>query len=184
MEDQTASDVLKFSLPFQEQSKFATLFERLEQIPGLAVTHTCLNCSDFSQLSLEMNSLEDAFLNITVHEDKKAQATTDPNLVSSSTSINLGVPKAVTKQATYNFWAQLNACFVKRFLVTIRSPQGYFSVIQPIAFIITATILPNTVAGNNERRVATFAAFIAVGFTANSSIYCGSAVYDREKRTK
>jgi len=171
LEEHTAPDVLKLSLPFHEQPNFAKAFEKLEAIPGLA-------------LSLEMNSLEDAFLNITVQDEKKnnPHPAMEQELVS-MTSINFGVPEVIKKQATYKFWAQFSAIFKKRFIVTKRSPQGYFSVIQPIAFIITATLLPNTIA-NGEQRIASFVAFIAVGFTANCSIYCGSSVYDREKRTK
>lgn len=130
-----------------------------------------------------MNSLEDAFLNITLQEEKKSSHA-EAELVSvTSIPVSPTIPDVIKKEATYNFWAQLSACFKKRFLVTKRSPQGYFSVIQPIAFIITATILPNTI-DQPERRIASFVAFIAVGFTANCSIYCGSTVYDREKRTK
>ena len=125
-----------------------------------------------------MNSLEDAFLNISVQQEKKAQINED--YLVSTTSVTVGIPDVIKKEATYKFWAQLSACFKKRFIVTKRSPQGYFSVIQPIAFIITATILPKTI-DNSEQRIASFVAFIAVGFTANCSIYCGSTVYDREK---
>lgn len=121
-----------------------------------------------------MNSLEDAFLNISIEEGKKDQ----------ETAINLSqAPASVNKKATYNFWAQLAACFMKRYLVTVRSPQGYYAIIQPIAFIITAIILPFSIQDETQR-LASFCAFICIGFTANASIYCGSTVYDREKKTK
>mgnify|MGYP001011430054 CR=1 FL=1 len=121
-----------------------------------------------------MNSLEDAFLNISIEEGKKDQ----------NGAINIKqAPESVNKRATYNFWAQLNACFLKRYLITIRSPQGYYAIIQPIAFIITAVILPYSIQDENQR-LASFCAFLSIGFTANASIYCGSTVYDREKKTK
>lgn len=122
-----------------------------------------------------MNSLEDAFLNISIEEEKK-----DPE--ANAIAIN-EPPASVNMKATYNFWAQLAACFMKRYLVTIRSPQGYYAIIQPIAFIITACLLPGSIQ-NEAQRLASFCAFLCIGFTANASIYCGSTVYDREKKTK
>ena len=118
-----------------------------------------------------MNSLEDAFLNITMESDKNHQA------------LDFCTPLALKSHATYNFWSQLQACAIKRYLVFRRSPQGYFSIVQPIAFLITATIVPKTI-DNAEQQVASFAAFIIAGLVANTSIYCGSMVYDREKRIK
>lgn len=126
-----------------------------------------------------MNSLEDAFLRITIEDEKQRQTSE-----SSAENIKSNPPASISTRATYNFWAQMTACFYKRFLITIRSPQGYFSIIQPIAFILTATVLPGIIKQNQEQKVASFVAFIAVGFTSNTSIYCGSTVYDREKKVK
>ena len=123
------------------------------------------------QQSLEMNSLEDAFLNITMDGDKNHM------------SINCPAPSAVKNQATYDFWSQFHACLIKRYLVFRRSPQGYFSIVQPLAFIITASIIPNTI-DNREQKIAAFVAFIIAGLVANTSIYCGTIVYDREKKIK
>jgi len=160
---QTANDVIKLCLPFSEQQKFAELFREIEKEDGL-------------QLNLEMNSLEDAFLNITIEEEKKHQAQ------ASALDINT-IPASINKKATYNYWMQLKACFMKRYLMTIRSPQGYFSIIQPLAFIFTAVIIPKAILDPSQQLVS-FSAFLCVGFTANTSIYCGGSVYDREKKTK
>lgn len=123
-----------------------------------------------------MNSLEDAFLNITIEEEKKHQSQHRSLQVNS-------VPASINKKSTYNYWSQLQACFVKRYLMTIRSPQGYFSIIQPIAFIITSAIIPKAIPDKSQQ-LGSFSAFLCVGFTANTSIYCGGSVYDREKKTK
>lgn len=160
---QTANDVVKLCLPFSEQPKFAELFREIEKEDGL-------------QLNLEMNSLEDAFLNITIEEEKRHQAEAQ------ALQIN-AVPESINKKANYNYWAQLKACFSKRYLMTIRSPQGYFSIIQPLAFILTSVIIPKGIPDKSSQLVS-FSAFLCVGFTANTSIYCGGSVYDREKKTK
>lgn len=121
-----------------------------------------------------MNSLEDAFLNITIEEEKKLQV--------ESIEID-SVPPSINKKANYNYWSQLKACFIKRYLTTIRSPQGYFSIIQPLAFIMTSVIIPKAIPDKSQQ-LGSFSAFLCVGFTANTSIYCGGSVYDREKKTK
>ena len=123
-----------------------------------------------------MNTLEDAFLNITIEEEKKHQADSKALQMNS-------VPESINKKSNYNYWSQLRACFVKRYLMTIRSPQGYFSIIQPLAFILTSVIIPKAILDKSQQLVS-FSAFLCVGFTANTSIYCGGSVYDREKRTK
>lgn len=122
-----------------------------------------------------MNSLEDAFLNISIEEGKKDKDNTVVKIEDAPASVN--------KPATYNFWEQTSACFYRRYLNTIRSPQGYYAILQPIAFIVTATVLPNSISDQNQA-LASFVAFLCIGFTANSSIYCGSIVYDREKKIK
>lgn len=123
-----------------------------------------------------MNSLEDAFLNLTIEEEKRTQA------AASSVPID-SIPSSVNKKATYNYWSQLKACFFKRYLMTVRSPQGYFSIIQPLAFILTAVILSKAIS-NVSQQLYGFVSFICIGFTANTSIYCGGTAYDREKKTK
>lgn len=122
-----------------------------------------------------MNSLEDAFLNISIEEGKKDHEQEGLKISN--------VPESINKTATYNFLEQLQACFFKRYLMTIRSPQGYFAILQPIAFILTATVIPQSIEDKNQK-LAAFIAFMCIGFTANSSIYCAGTVYDREKRIK
>ena len=123
-----------------------------------------------------MNSLEDAFLNITMEQESKQNAVSTEEIIRNP-------PASVNKKASYDFWSQLMACFTKRYLTIVRSPQGYFSIIQPLAFIITATIIPKSISDPNQSLVS-FSAFLCIGFTANTSIYCGGSVYDREKKIK
>lgn len=121
-----------------------------------------------------MNSLEDAFLNITMKEADKNHK---------SVNVQAELPLSARNPPTFNFWSQFEACAYKRSLTFIRSPQGYFSIIQPLAFILTASILPQAMV-NREQKIASFVAFVMAGLVANTSIYCGSVVYDREKRIK
>lgn len=64
----TANNVLKFTLPFNEQSKFSQLFLELEKLKDFQV-HFQKNFPLFSKLNLQMVSLEEAFISLGLNPD-------------------------------------------------------------------------------------------------------------------
>ena len=80
---QTNKDEIVFMIPFNYQKHFSNLFDHLEQVEGINV-------------NLEMNSLEDAFINIGMDEDKflreRVRNSKDINKATSQLQVQASTP--------------------------------------------------------------------------------------------
>jgi ABC-type multidrug transport system, ATPase component len=159
----TPPDMIKFSLPFSSADKFADVFETIEQIPNI-------------QFSLEMNTLEDAFINIGVEQEN--QENQDDQRIEIAP-----VPKTIAKNPEYKFADQFSAIFKRKFLCTIRSPQNIIMSLFPIIFLVLSCFLANLQTDSVTQAIQ-FSQMTALAFGFNASIYCGFPVMEREQKLK
>ena len=125
-EDQGTSAIIKFMLPFTYQKSFPQMFEELEKINNI-------------KLNLKMNSLEDAFINIGMHDDLHFEqgSRADAN----QTNMNVEPPQAVKEHTPkYIFMYQLEAMFLRKYFFTVRNYKNIVLIISPIIFVILGTM--------------------------------------------
>ena len=190
MEEQGGSSVLRFLLPFSDQRIFPQLFEDLENLQKL-------------KLNLRMNSLEDAFINIGLHDDllMGEELNNEVNQV----NLNVEPPRLVkTHIPKYNFWYQLEAMFLRKYFFTIRSYKNFVLIILPVIFVIFGTMTtvwrlrPFETEGfgegdsddaestairtqlNETIIIVLFLFFINFAYSLNATLYCVFPVYERE----
>lgn len=162
--DKTPPEIIKYALPFSESDKFSTLFNHLEQIDGI-------------QLSLEMNTLEDAFIKIGV--DEEIQDAKDNHRAIEIPQ----VPQSINSNPQYKFLDQFKAMFMRRLLVNIRTPQTIIMTIFPIVFLLVMISISHLTSDSTGSSI-TLAVMICMAFALNSSVYCGFPVGERELKLK
>jgi len=175
------SEHMKFLLPFSSQQGFSGLFKDLEKIKGI-------------RINLQMNSLEDTFVNIGVKEDSLFQDadTNDLRLNLPSASDILVTPK-------YNFWAQLNAMFLRKYYSSIRSYTYLMMLGLPILFIVLGVYLASrqideVIDQTGQQSLAKtagdfllnfmFLLMVNFAYCLNSTVYASLPVFEREKKIK
>ena len=165
-DDQTASDVLKCSLPFSAQGSFPRLFAELERIEAV-------------RINVEMNTLEDVFVNIGLTEDRLLQGeNTDTNL-----NVNTNPPEALGLKPRYSFLSQTAAICKRRFYIITRSRRDVFLTILPLILVLLGT-LGTFGFDYAEQKVIIFVIVTVFAFSLNTAVYCSLPVYEKEEKLK
>jgi len=167
-EEQTADEVVKYLLPFDTQPHFPRLFEELEQIPQV-------------KISMEMNSLEDTYINIGMREEEFFGKKSD----STSHQINMGLkaPACISTPPTYSFWMQYKVMFLRKAYFTFRSTRDKVLIILP-ALVITLGVFVTQTVDNDLVQFIFFCFFANISYALNTALYCAFPVYEKEEKLK
>lgn len=176
--EDSAPGVQKFLLPFTEQDRFAKLFTELEGHQNVKV-------------SLEMNSLEDAFINIGLEEEKYLAKIANPNDVSIQTEeVQIKAPDSINHNPRYVFWDQFTALLMRKFFQTVRNTENMFFYFSPLLFIIFGflytSVLGTDTSGATGDLVKAIQLLIytLLGFSLSSSIYMFLIVKEKQDNVK
>jgi len=165
-DEQTANDVLKCSLPFTAQKMFPDLFKELENI-------------DTIRMSVEMNTLEDVFVNIGLSEDSLLQGEAAHNQI----NINVVPPQCISEKPVYSFWAQTLALGKRRIYLLTRSGRNIFLLTLPLVMTLFGII---GALGFQDVLVSFgfFQGIIILAYALSIAPYCALPVYEREEKMK
>ncbi|EAR92762.2 ABC transporter family protein (macronuclear) [Tetrahymena thermophila SB210] len=192
---QTPADTILYLIPFSAQACFAELFHSLEKYEHINV-------------DLEMNSLEDAFINIGMDEENFLERNNrrlsrsgsknnqqnegeHKNITKNEyTNFNdIQVPDCLKNPPSYSFVSQLQAIFLRRFYYTIRNSTNWISFVIALILLIAATVVvgffskPPGVNENNFR-LSFMSYFMVLAYTFNSAIFIQLPVMEREYHLK
>jgi len=168
-DEQTAGDVLKCSLPFATQKDFPRVFEELEKYEDIRV-------------NVEMNTLEDVFVNIGLSEDKLLQGTEeDPENI--EINVNTQPPACLSEKPVYNFAAQTFALAKRRVYLLTRSLRNIFLMVLPLVLILFG-VLGSFGIEQTDFRFLYFISIVFFSFGLNTATYCSLPVYEREEKLK
>eukprot|EP01015_Nassula_variabilis_P034895 TRINITY_DN866_c0_g1_i9.p1 TRINITY_DN866_c0_g1~~TRINITY_DN866_c0_g1_i9.p1 ORF type:complete len:789 (-),score=85.44 TRINITY_DN866_c0_g1_i9:63-2429(-) len=187
-DEKTSQETIKFVFPFDEQERFVKVFQTLEEYGEFII-------------NLEMNSLEDAFLNILKedhdsHEKDDREVDTSPEQNQVSLSLNefpcevddnciqKDLPLSLSQSPSYSFVGQLLALFRRKLYLILRSKGTLFLYVQPlipiVIFMITQLIKQqNQDKEEIQNRTQSLMLFI---FSFLISVHCGSVVKEREQK--
>ena len=165
-DDQTASDVVKCSLPFSAQGNFPKLFAEIEKIDGI-------------KISIEMNTLEDVFVNIGLSEDRFFPGHNN----NVNVNINIDPPEALSLRPSYSFIAQTSAIAKRRIYILTRSGRDVFMMIIPLLLISIGTVGTFGFSHPSEK-VMIFIVMAIFAYALNTAVYCSLPVYEREEKLK
>jgi len=165
-DEQAAADVLKCALPFASQKDFPQLFAELEQ-------------NDSIRISVEMNTLEDVFVNIGLAEDRLLHG----EEMGSTIDINVQPPECLRHQPSYKFLAQTFALAKRRVYLLTRSGRNLFLIILPLLLALIG-VLGSFGFKRAEERVAYFQVVVLMAYSLNTAAYCSLPVYEREEKLK
>lgn len=117
------------------------------------------------QINLEMNSLEDAFINIGMDEEKfmdnqinrKSMPLKDVRLSMENRKIDkkyemnsfdkIKKPDCLSNPPVYRFSSQLTAIFFRKYYYTVRTFSSYLSLFIPLVLLIAGTVIINNISG-------------------------------------
>lgn len=117
-DEQTAPDVIKYLLPFKSQKRYPELFFELERNRNI-------------KFSLQMNSLEDTFINIGLKEDEFLGNENTENI-----KIETQPPSSFSKPPVFNFFKQLWVIFKRKGYVMFRSVRNIILVLLPAVILL------------------------------------------------
>lgn len=163
-DEQTSSQVMKYLLPFSTQKEFPDLFSELEILPEI-------------RISLQMNSLEDTFVNIGLKEEELF----NPSNSNESLTLNVPTPLCMNRAPAYNFWSQFSVMFKRKRLYTFRTGRNVILLILPVLVLIVGFITQQAI--DNETLVY-FAFFQIIAYSLHTASYCAFPVYEREENLK
>jgi ATP-binding cassette, subfamily A (ABC1), member 3 len=163
-DEQTSSQVLKYLLPFSSQKNFSPLFKELEYVPEI-------------QISLQMNSLDDTFVNIGLKEEELI----NPSTTQEALKLEVPLPQCMNRPPRYDFKEQYYAMIRRKKVYTLRTFRNIFLTIMPALVLILATIIQKAV-GASE--LGFFAFFQSIAYSLHTAIYCAFPVYEREENLK
>ena len=166
IEEQAAQDVMRCSLPFTAQEKFSKLFTELEKIDGI-------------RISVEMNTLEDVFVNIGISEDSLLQG----EGFNEAVNINVEMPQSVRERPTYSFKSQVLALARRRVYLLTRSARNLFLMFLPL-ILVFAGVLGGFGISDPHGRLGFFLVVSVIAYSLNTAVYCSLPVYEREQKLK
>ena len=178
-DEQTAKDVLKCSLPFITQKESPKLFAELETKENL-------------RISVEMNTLEDVYVNIGLSEEKLLRGRNLLNNDHHNAEININTqpPECLKEPVIYSFSAQMFAIAKRRVLLLTRSKRNLVLVLLPL-FLMTASFgMALLISSRNQQRFDISSSLDLFGyvcffaFVLNTAAYCYLPVYEREEKLK
>jgi len=143
---------------------------------------------------LELNTLEDVFVNIGLQNE----ALENQSSTSDSYHENIPIPPSINQgeeiifsstnpslctEPAFNFTQQVSAMFKRRVYCTFRSRNNLFQVVFPLLYVIFSNVMT---AHNQEpmQQIAVFTMFSLMGFMLNTVFYTSFPVWEREQNIK
>ncbi|KAL4509467.1 hypothetical protein ABPG73_022683 [Tetrahymena malaccensis] len=187
---QSQVGTVKFTLPFSSKSSFSNLFSALEKDIEL-------------NLDLEANTLEDAFINIGMDEDKYLNPSENQTqLVQEKFTdfSNISLPECLKKAPIFDFLNQTYGCFLRKTFITMRSISIVISFFLPLllqlvgVFVANYTITESTVNNSNTSpdqqisvqflQIIIFGIFGMIAYNFVTTSFCGIPVMEREYKLR
>lgn len=167
------AETIQYQLPFNEQPQFSKLFEELEKIQGI-------------RINLQMNSLEDAFINIGVQEGQQTPPVEERIIQVNNNQSNNQVED--TKKSSYNFKSQFKAMYWRKYHSTLRDTTTKVMILLPAFFVFVGISISSQDAGSHVltdySNAYTFLFFVNFAYCLNSTVYAAFPVYERETRIR
>ncbi|KRX07798.1 P-loop containing nucleoside triphosphate hydrolase [Pseudocohnilembus persalinus] len=194
---QTSQDKIQFALPFDERPNFPALLQKMESDNRISI-------------NLEMNNLEDAFINIGMEEQKeeeekkelkklKEQGVENPeeylknqNQAKFTNFDSIPIPEILKQPPNVTFWVQFYALYLRKFYSAIRSRDLMFAFIMPIIFIffgiyVTKLILKDIDPTTDEYYISgsiQLSIFLIIGYCFSTGSYCSFIVTEKANKLK
>ncbi|EAR84995.3 transporter family ABC domain protein (macronuclear) [Tetrahymena thermophila SB210] len=181
---QSAKGTVLMNLNFEAKNELLNLFQILEEkFPEV-------------QITLEVNTLEDAFVNIGM--DKEINEKNGENKINQEKYTDfesIKVPESVKKHPVFIFSNQLLALFLRRVIVSMKSASMIFTFIFPLLIQIGGVVLskqlykpnltlPKEINDNKFLMLNTDAAFQILSYTLTITGIAASPVMDKEYRLR
>jgi len=167
IDEQTSHDVVKYSLPFAAQKDFPALFAELEKI-------------DILRINVEMNTLEDVFVNIGLSQEKLLHGE-NPN---TEINFNIHPPPCLADRPQYNFISQTMAIAKRRVYILIRSKRNMFLMLLPLVMGLISLLGALGLKGSYEAQLQYFQFIVFFSWTLNTAVFCSMPVYEKEEKLK
>ncbi|EAR84667.2 ABC transporter family protein (macronuclear) [Tetrahymena thermophila SB210] len=173
IDPQSQDNVIRVLLPFETQDRYSYLFAQLEQQQNLMI-------------NLQMNSLEDAFVNIGMDEEKylhnKSINNGQENQIKFSDFSHIQMPQALHLKPSYNLFTQTNAIIKRRFKYLISDWVNLFTLTMPFSFALMGILFVNNNGANGA--VQLFLIFVIFSLSFHSLNFVGLTIFEREKNLK
>ncbi|CAK55643.1 unnamed protein product (macronuclear) [Paramecium tetraurelia] len=189
---QSQSDTRIFLIPFKSKPK-------LDQLIG-AITKQFQN---EIVINLKLNSLEDAFINIGMDEEKfikkakGSKASVNDSEIAMEQEVeqqrDIKIPKCLNDPPVYSFKQQFTAIFLRKFYTTSRTFSNYISIVIPFTLIVIGTLIIDEINldflkddKNLEQyfKLVLISLFVILAFCFNSSLFITLPVLEREFNLK
>ncbi|EAR96798.2 transporter family ABC domain protein (macronuclear) [Tetrahymena thermophila SB210] len=187
---QSQVGIVKFTLPFSSKQHFSNLFSTLEKDNEL-------------NLDLEANTLEDAFINIGMDENKYLNPSENQTqLVQEKFTdfSNIALPECLKKAPIFDFLNQTFGCFQRKVFITMRSISIVISFFLPLllqlvgVFVANYAITESTVNNDNTNpdqqisvqflQIIIFGIFGMIAYNFVTTSFCGVPVMERELKLR
>jgi len=168
VDTKTAPEMIKMILPYSESNKFNKLFSVLENEPLI-------------EIALELNTLEDVFVNIGLQEEMNEAAQAGAYTI--NTNENIPMPESINQPSSYHFSKQVSAMFIRKLYCTIRNRTTMLQILFPLLYVILCNVLSTQVPGDMAQMI-TFVMGSMVGFLINTNVYVAFPVIERENNIK
>ena len=175
---QSIESNLNFILPFSSQEQLPNLFKNLEDSQE----------SMQFDLNLEMNTLEDAFVNIGLDEERFLKGKKEDKEFESRNEEMIPIPECLFNPPVYNFFEQFKSMFLRKVYIIIRNKLIMITFFLPILYFIIACVVGKVAKINGQAegsfKLYMVSIFIVQAYCFCSSIFVGFTVYENEKKLK
>lgn len=177
LDQQSASNILKYTVPSADRKSLPSLFEELSKIPQ-------------ARVSVQASTLEDAFVNIGNDEQAFLCRLQGYEEFRPEPMPELEVPAEFYQHTpSLSCWGQVRTLLKGKFNVTRRSPTAILGHLYALIYITLGVVLVLNIYGDSEPRdyqamQAILFNFIAIGYIFNSNIYVSSVVRVNEKQIR
>ncbi|KAL4490361.1 hypothetical protein ABPG72_004400 [Tetrahymena utriculariae] len=181
---QSAKGTVLMNLNFEAKDELLNLFKVLEE------KHPEV------QITLEVNNLEDAFVNIGMDQEiKEKEENNNKNQEKFTDFESIKVPESLKKHPVFDFSNQLLALFLRRVIVSMKSASMIFTFVFPLLIQIGGVILskqlykpdltyPSDINDNKFLMLNTDASFQILSYTLTITGIAASPVIDKEYRLR
>ncbi|CAD8050071.1 unnamed protein product [Paramecium sonneborni] len=195
LDPQSSQLSILFKIKFNQKKFLLNYFKALEK-----------KFDDKLSVNFKINSLEDAFINIGMDEERFLEKA--KKMVEGRTSINedrdsiigtdqfaelkskVPVPNCLNREPVYSFKQQTFAIYLRKFYTTIRTFSNYLAILIPFALMITGIIVIGEMDLGEEDeqtkiiRMIFFSLFAIIALCFNSSLFIMQPVLERETNLK
>ncbi|CAD8134445.1 unnamed protein product [Paramecium octaurelia] len=195
LDPQSSQLSILFKIKFNQKKYLLNYFQALER-----------EFQNKLSVNFRINSLEDAFINIGMDEEKFLERA--KRMVEGRTSVNedrdsvigtdqfaelkskVPVPDCLNREPVYSFKEQTLAIYLRKYYTTIRTFSNYLAILIPLALIVTGIVVIGEMDLGEENkdtkvfRMIFFSIFAIIALCFNSSLFIMQPVLERETNLK